>query len=81
MQTPEQAEQNAIVMLAVLRLPHSKRDVVLLRMQGYTHREIAQVVGCSEGASRVRNHRAKHDLRDRLRKKHVTKSRLKTTNI
>ncbi len=45
------------------RLPEDQRQVVELRLVGLTHREIAAVLGMSDGAIRVAHHRAIERLR------------------
>ncbi|MGH7542134.1 MAG: RNA polymerase sigma factor [Gemmatimonadota bacterium] len=53
---------------ALLTLSPSLREVFLLReVEGFTHREVASLLGIEEGASKVRLHRAKRALRDKLR--------------
>ncbi|HEY3933460.1 MAG TPA: RNA polymerase sigma factor [Gemmatimonadales bacterium] len=44
---------------AVAALPFAHREVLLLRgTEGLSHRDVALALGCSEGAARVRLHRA-----------------------
>lgn len=45
------------------RLPDDQRQVIELRLVGLTHREIAAVLGKSDGAIRVAHHRAMERLR------------------
>lgn len=47
---------------ALRRLPLSRRQVVVLRLEGLSHREIAQVVGITENNVAVRLSRARSDL-------------------
>lgn len=50
--------------IALDTLPESKREIlVLARFQHFTHLELANVLGCSEGAAKVRLHRALNALR------------------
>jgi RNA polymerase sigma-70 factor (ECF subfamily) len=47
-----------------MALPEDKREVLILsRLQGLNHREIAEVLGCQPGAAKLRIHRALRDLR------------------
>ncbi len=49
------------------RLPAKDREVLLLSyFEGFGHRQIAAVVGSTPGAVKVRAHRARRTLRDRL---------------
>lgn len=55
------------VRAAVSALPTDQRVVILLReYEGFSYREIAEVVGASEEAVRVRAHRARQALRHTL---------------
>lgn len=47
---------------AVRELPAGQREVVMLRLDGLSHRQIAEVVGISEGNAAVRLSRAKKTL-------------------
>ena len=61
-------EDAAAVRRAVDRLPESLRAVVMLRVYDeYSHREIATLLGITEGASEVRYSRALGRLRQLLR--------------
>lgn len=52
---------------AIEKLPPTLRMVFLLReVEGYTHAEIAQLLGIKPGTSEVRLHRAKQQLRKEL---------------
>ena len=52
---------------ALAALPHDLREaLVLSRVNDLTHREVAAVLGCTEGAARVRVHRALTRLRELL---------------
>lgn len=58
-----EAEDARCVRLAVARLPDERRQVVVLRfVDGLSAREIGAVLGRSEGAVRVLQHRALRDL-------------------
>jgi RNA polymerase sigma-70 factor (ECF subfamily) len=52
---------------AVRRLPEDLRIVVLMYdVEGYSHNDIAQILGISSGACRMRLSRAREQLRDLL---------------
>lgn len=53
--------------LALARIPPEQRQVVILKdVEGWSHREIAAVLGISVSATKVRLHRAHTKLRDLL---------------
>lgn len=53
---------------ALAELPADLRAVVVLKhVEGYSHREIGRLLGITEGASQVRLHRARKELRRSLR--------------
>lgn len=57
---------------ALLDLPEEDRAVILLsRLEGLRYREIAQILGTTEGAVKVRAHRALLTLRKRLRRENL----------
>jgi RNA polymerase sigma-70 factor (ECF subfamily) len=57
------ADEARRVRAAVARLPDDRRQVIVLRfVDGLTAREIGDVIGRSEGAVRVLQHRALRDL-------------------
>jgi len=61
--TPEQIELQA----AVNALPGALRTVLVLKeMEGYSHAEIAALLGISAVTSRVRLYRAMRSVRERL---------------
>jgi len=61
--TPEQVELRA----AVDGLPHALRSVLVLKeMEGYSHAEIAELLGISAATSRVRLFRAIRHVRRKL---------------
>lgn len=60
-------EQAKAVRKMVAELPEGQREVVELRFwAGLSYREIAEVLGGSEGALRVQIHRTLRTLRDRI---------------
>ncbi len=61
----EQADLAARTARALAQLPEDARDVVVLRdLQGLSTKEAAELLGVSEGAVKVRLHRAHARLRD-----------------
>jgi RNA polymerase sigma-70 factor (ECF subfamily) len=63
----EQSELRGRLLAALGRLPPSQREVVLLHdLEGWKHREIADLLGTSEGAVRVRLLQARRHLRTEL---------------
>lgn len=55
----EREEQRAQLERALAALPTAHREVLLLRgVDGLAHRDVAIALGCTEGAARVRVHRA-----------------------
>ncbi|MEK7338116.1 MAG: RNA polymerase sigma factor [candidate division NC10 bacterium] len=54
---------------ALLELPEEDRAVILLsRLEGLRYREIAEILGSTEGAVKVRSHRSLLALRKRLQR-------------
>ncbi len=50
--------------LAMMQLPPEKREVLILsKYKGIKFSEIGEILGCSEGAAKVKAHRALNDLR------------------
>ena len=65
---PDQVEARMTLEWALKRMPEDWRVVYVLKeIEGYSHEEIADLLGISRGASSVRLHRARRFLRDRLR--------------
>ena len=69
--TPEQAGENlelrGRLLGALAALPEPQRAVVVLKdVYGWTHREIARALGITVTAAKVRLHRARARLRERL---------------
>lgn len=63
----ERSELRERLLAALAGLPESQREVVLLHdLEGWRHREIAELLGTSEGAVRVRLHEARRRLRTEL---------------
>jgi RNA polymerase sigma-70 factor, ECF subfamily len=59
----EAADERRLVREAISRLPRDRRQVLVLRfVDGLSSREVASVLGRSEGAVRVLQHRALRDL-------------------
>lgn len=60
----EHEEKLSQLMIALDRLPEEKREVLLLsRYQEKKYKEIGEILGCSEGAVKVKVFRALQDLR------------------
>lgn len=67
----ERSELRQRLLAALAVLPESQREVVLLHdLEGWRHREIAELLGTSEGAVRVRLHEARRRLRSELEGNH-----------
>ena len=50
---------------AMMKLPPEKREVLILsKYKGIKFSEIGEILGCSEGAAKVKAHRALNDLRN-----------------
>ena len=64
----ETKEQICLLRQALLRLPVDRREVLILsRFEFRRYEEIAQLLGCSVGAVKVRVHRAMNQLRETYR--------------
>lgn len=60
----EESQRAELVRAALERLPEDKREVLVLsRYHDLRYVEIGRVLGCSEGAVKVRAHRAMKELR------------------
>ncbi|MFQ6102890.1 MAG: RNA polymerase sigma factor [Candidatus Glassbacteria bacterium] len=60
-------EMSEILRGAIAELPYKQRMALTLRIyDGLTHREIADVLGCSEGTVKVNFHHAINSLRKRM---------------
>jgi len=68
--TKEDLAREALEVLqdALSHLPERQRQVVELRLQGYSISQIAHLLGCSRGAIDALLHRARKSLRERLGK-------------
>ena len=65
---PDRALDRMSISDALSRLPDDHRSVFLLKeVEGYSHTEIAELLGISTANSEVRLHRARRQLRDLLR--------------
>jgi RNA polymerase sigma-70 factor (ECF subfamily) len=63
-----QIDRRDAVRAALQQLPTDQRLILILReYEGLSHREVAEVMGCSEGAARALAHRARAVLREHLR--------------
>lgn len=64
----EMDEQQQIVQEALSALPNDFRVALVLKeMEGFKYEEIAAIVGCPVGTVRSRIHRARHELREKLK--------------
>lgn len=54
------------LMDAIRALPHGRRQVVMLSLEGFDHSEIGEILGLSANNVAVRLHRARADLRRTL---------------
>ncbi len=64
----EQSETQRLVREALAALPEDYRTALLLKeMEGFRYEEIAEIVGVPIGTVRSRIHRARNELRDKLR--------------
>ena len=72
--TPEQhalaSDERLRLRLLLMELPQRSREVVELRLVGFTDREIATVLGISDGAVRQAQSRAMGSLRELIRADH-----------
>jgi RNA polymerase sigma-70 factor (ECF subfamily) len=62
----EAVSDRELLRRAILQLPDSWRDVVVLHLEGFEIGEIASLQGCSENSVSVRLTRARKRLRDIL---------------
>ncbi len=63
----EQEDMSACVQQYIEELPDSQRTVILLHdLEGMTNPEIAEMLGCSVGAAKIRLHRARTKLKSAL---------------
>jgi RNA polymerase sigma-70 factor (ECF subfamily) len=68
LEAAQQREQVCLLRQALLRLPVERREVLILsRFEFRNYEEIAQLLGCSVGAVKVRVHRAMNQLRETYR--------------
>ena len=68
-------EEHALLWRAFSRLPEEDREMYRLHLeQGFTYRQIAEVLGKSEGAVRVAMHRSRNRLREFLKRRSVNES-------
>lgn len=68
LRAPEQRSMDAVDLeKAIAALPVGARQVFVLHdVEGYRHREIAEIVGCAVGTSKAHLHRARRLLREAL---------------
>lgn len=65
-ETVERADRAAALLVAVAALPLGLRQPVLLTLEGFTPREIAEVLGTTANAVSIRLTRAREALRERM---------------
>ena len=66
-QSVEQAEEVRRLYRCIHRLPEQEKELVLLRLLAQLpFAEIAAILGCSENAARVKYHRARQKLKERM---------------
>ena len=64
----ELAERQALVRLALSQISEEYRTALVLKeIEGLKYEEIAEIVGCPIGTVRSRIHRARTELREKLR--------------
>lgn len=61
-----QGEESRRLLAAVMALPLGLRQVVSLALEGFSHREIGEILGLTEGNVAVRVHRGKERLKELL---------------
>jgi RNA polymerase sigma-70 factor (ECF subfamily) len=63
----ERAEVRGLVRAAIERLPESYRTVLVLRdLEDLDTSEVAELLGCTANAVKIRLHRARQALREQL---------------
>ena len=60
------AELEAVILQAVSGLPRDQKDALLLKEQGFSHREIAEITGSAEETVKSRLRYARGQLRQQL---------------
>jgi RNA polymerase sigma-70 factor (ECF subfamily) len=61
----QQDEERTILSMAMDRLPEDKREILLLsKFQDKKYKEIGEILGCSEGAVKVKVFRALQELKE-----------------
>ena len=64
----EVAEQQGMVRTALTQIASDSREVLILKeIEGLKYEQIAEIVGCPIGTVRSRIHRARQELRKKLR--------------
>ena len=64
---PEPLDERRALRWALARMPDDWRVVFVLKeVEGYSHREVAEALGITAGASAIRLHRARRFLREQL---------------
>jgi len=61
----DKKDDESLLNRAMLKLPPEKREVLVLsKFKEMKYSEVGEILGCSEGAAKVKAHRALNDLRD-----------------
>jgi len=69
------SEMRQLIVKAIASLPDAEREVILLRaVEGFSGEEIAMILGISHGSVRVRLHRARARIEDRLKAEGITEA-------
>lgn len=63
-ETASMSMEAKLLYRAIRALPETERAVISLHLDGYSHNEIAGIIGLSEGNVRVKVHRIKKHLSD-----------------
>ena len=65
----QREEEMQLLSMAMDRLPEEKREILLLsKFQDKKYKEIGEILGCSEGAVKVKVFRALQDLKEMYQK-------------
>ena len=60
----EHEEEREMLSMAMEKLPHEKREILLLsKYEDKKYKEIGEIIGCSEGAVKVKVFRALQELK------------------
>jgi RNA polymerase sigma factor (sigma-70 family) len=77
----QQKQETKLLYRALMRLPEDKRELLILsRFQELKYEEIARLLGCEDGAVKVRVHRALLELREIFHQIEHSSSRKETSD-